>query len=51
MFRGSAFINIHGHIPNLELGVPNCINVSVEMTGYKPVLLEDLASALEEKER
>jgi calcineurin-like phosphoesterase family protein len=42
MFRGSQFINIHGHIHNLESGIPNCINVSVEMTGYKPVLLEEL---------
>jgi calcineurin-like phosphoesterase family protein len=42
MFRGSAFINIHGHIHNLESGIPNCINVSVEATGYKPVLLEEL---------
>jgi calcineurin-like phosphoesterase family protein len=44
MFKGSGFINIHGHIHNRESGIPNCINVSVEKTGYKPVLLEDLVS-------
>jgi calcineurin-like phosphoesterase family protein len=48
MFKGSGFINIHGHIHNLESGIPNCINVSVEKTGYKPVLLEDLVSGYEE---
>jgi calcineurin-like phosphoesterase family protein/integrase len=42
MVTGSEFINIHGHIHNLNAGIPNCINVSVEMTGYKPVLLEEL---------
>jgi calcineurin-like phosphoesterase family protein len=44
MFRGSGFINIHGHIHNRESDIPNCINVSVEKTGYKPVLLEGLVS-------
>jgi calcineurin-like phosphoesterase family protein len=44
MFKGSSFINIHGHIHNRESGISNCINVSVEMTGYKPVLLEYLLS-------
>jgi calcineurin-like phosphoesterase family protein len=44
MFKGSEFINIHGHIHNNESGIPNCINVSVEKTGYKPVLLEALVS-------
>jgi calcineurin-like phosphoesterase family protein len=44
MFKGSGFINIHGHIHNRESGILNCINVSVEQTGYKPVLLEDLIS-------
>jgi calcineurin-like phosphoesterase family protein len=44
MFKGSGFINIHGHIHNLESGISNCINVSVEKTGYKPVLLEGLVS-------
>jgi calcineurin-like phosphoesterase family protein len=42
IFKGSGFINIHGHIHNHESGIPNCINVSVEATGYKPVLLEGL---------
>jgi calcineurin-like phosphoesterase family protein len=44
LFKGSGFINIHGHIHDLESGIPNCINVSVEKTGYKPVLLESLVS-------
>jgi hypothetical protein len=44
MFRWSGFINVHGHIHNLESGISNCINVSVEKTGYKPVLLEGLVS-------
>jgi calcineurin-like phosphoesterase family protein len=44
MFKGSRFINIHGHIHNRESGIPNCVNVSVEMTGYTPVLLEDVVS-------
>jgi calcineurin-like phosphoesterase family protein len=44
MFKGSGFINFHGHIHNLESGISNCINVSVEKTGYKPVLLEGLVS-------
>jgi calcineurin-like phosphoesterase family protein len=47
MFKGSGFINIHGHIHNLESGISNCINVSVEKTGYKPVLLEALVSEFE----
>ncbi|MDR1900913.1 MAG: metallophosphoesterase [Treponema sp.] len=49
IFKGSPFINIHGHIHNLESGIPNCINVSVEKTGYKPVLLDGLVSSLEGK--
>jgi calcineurin-like phosphoesterase family protein len=44
MFKGSRFINIHGHIHNRESDIPNCINVSVEKSGYKPVLLEGLVS-------
>jgi calcineurin-like phosphoesterase family protein len=36
MFKGSEFINIHGHIHNRESGIPNCVNVSVEATGYRP---------------
>jgi calcineurin-like phosphoesterase family protein len=44
IFKGSGFINIHGHIHNHESGIPNCINVSVEKTGYKPVLLGGLVS-------
>jgi calcineurin-like phosphoesterase family protein len=51
MFKGSGFINIHGHIHNLESGIPNCINVSVEATGYRPVLLEDLVSGVEAMNR
>jgi calcineurin-like phosphoesterase family protein len=51
IFKGSGFINIHGHIHNLESGIPNCINVSVEKTGYKPVLLEGLVSRHEEMNR
>jgi calcineurin-like phosphoesterase family protein len=51
IFKGSEFINIHGHIHNLESGIPNCINVSVEKTGYKPVLLESLVSEFEEMKR
>jgi calcineurin-like phosphoesterase family protein len=47
LFKGSAFINFHGHLHNLESGIPNCINVSVEKTGYKPVLLENIASKFE----
>jgi calcineurin-like phosphoesterase family protein len=47
IFKGSEFINFHGHIHNLESGIPNCINVSVEATGYRPVLLEDLVSGYE----
>jgi calcineurin-like phosphoesterase family protein len=47
MFKGSGFINIHGHIHNLESGISNCINVSVEKTGYKPVLLEAVVSEFE----
>jgi calcineurin-like phosphoesterase family protein len=42
MFKGSRFINFHGHIHTLESGISNCINVSVEKTGYKPVLLGSL---------
>jgi calcineurin-like phosphoesterase family protein len=48
IFKGSGFINIHGHIHNLESGISNCINVSVEKAGYKPVLLEGLVSEFEE---
>jgi calcineurin-like phosphoesterase family protein len=48
IFKGSGFINFHGHIHNLESGISNCINVSVEKTGYKPVLLESLVSGYEE---
>jgi calcineurin-like phosphoesterase family protein len=48
MFKWSEFINIHGHIHNIESGIPNCINVSVEKTGYKLVLLEVLVSEFEE---
>jgi calcineurin-like phosphoesterase family protein len=48
IFKGSGFINIHGHVHNLESGIPNCINVSVEATGYKPVLLEGLVSRFRE---
>jgi calcineurin-like phosphoesterase family protein len=44
----SWFINFHGHIHTLESGISNCINVSVEKTGYKPVLLEALVSEFEE---
>jgi calcineurin-like phosphoesterase family protein len=44
IFKGSRFINIHGHTHNLESGISNCINASVEMTGYKLVLLEGLVS-------
>jgi calcineurin-like phosphoesterase family protein len=44
IFKGSRFINFHGHIHNLESGISNCINVSVEKIGYKPVLLEGLVS-------
>jgi calcineurin-like phosphoesterase family protein len=51
IFKGSGFINFHGHIHNLESGISNCINVSVEKTGYKPVLLEGLASEFEEMNR
>jgi calcineurin-like phosphoesterase family protein len=47
MFKGTGFINIHGHIHNNESGVANCVNVSVEKTGYKPVLLERLVSEFE----
>jgi calcineurin-like phosphoesterase family protein len=48
LFKGSGFINIHGHIHNLESGILNCINVSVEKIGYKPVLLGGLVSEFEE---
>jgi calcineurin-like phosphoesterase family protein len=48
LFKGLGFINIHGHIHNLESGVANCINVSVEKIGYKPVLLGGLVSEFEE---
>jgi calcineurin-like phosphoesterase family protein len=51
IFKGSGFINIHGHIHNLESGISNCINVSVEATGYKPILLEDLVSRFEEMKK
>jgi calcineurin-like phosphoesterase family protein len=51
MFKGSGFINVHGHIHNLESGISNCVNVSVEKTGYKPVLLEGLVSEFEEMNR
>jgi calcineurin-like phosphoesterase family protein len=48
IFKRSGFINFHGHIHNLESGIPHCINVSVEKTGYKPVLLEGLISEFKE---
>jgi calcineurin-like phosphoesterase family protein len=51
IFRGSGFINFHGYIHNCESGIPNYINVSVEKTGYKPVLLEGLVSEFEEMSR
>jgi calcineurin-like phosphoesterase family protein len=51
IFKGSGFINIHGHIHNHEGGIPNCINVSVEVTGYKLVLLDGLVSGFEEMNR
>jgi calcineurin-like phosphoesterase family protein len=51
MFKESGFINVHGHIHNLESDISNCINVSVEKTEYKPVLLEDLVSKFEEMNR
>jgi calcineurin-like phosphoesterase family protein len=47
LFKRSGFINIHGHIHNLESGILNCINVSVEKIGYKPVLLGGLVSEFE----
>jgi calcineurin-like phosphoesterase family protein len=49
--KGSEFINFHGHVHNLESGIPNCINVSVEATGYKPVLIEDMVSGYEAMNR
>jgi calcineurin-like phosphoesterase family protein len=51
IFKGSRFINIHGHTHNLESGISNCINVPVEKTGYKPFLLEGLVSEFQEMKR
>jgi len=36
------YINIHGHRHNVKLASPCYINVSVECTGYRPVLLSSL---------
>ena len=36
------YINIHGHRHEVKLDKPYYINVSVECTGYTPILLESL---------
>lgn len=38
--------NIHGHIHERTLRDPRYVNVSVEQTGYEPVLLEEVISKL-----
>lgn len=41
-FRDREFRNVHGHIHQRILPNKRYINVSVEVIGYKPVLLKDL---------
>jgi calcineurin-like phosphoesterase family protein len=43
--KNSPFINIHGRIHRHKKNNPCCVNVSVEMTGYKPVPLEEITPA------
>ena len=38
----SPFINIHGHTHQNNMEGNNYINVSVEVTGYSPVILENI---------
>lgn len=47
-FLPEGFINIHGHIHQYKLGKRH-INVSVEHTQYKPLLLQELISAIDFK--
>lgn len=42
----SGYYNFHGHIHDLESSSPYHINLSVEMTEYKPVKMSELIFAL-----
>lgn len=43
---GSDIINIHGHLHNADLDLPNYVNVSAHMCGYKPLSLENIEKKL-----
>lgn len=38
----SGFVNVHGHIHDRPAPSPRHVNVSVEVTGYRPVHIDDL---------
>jgi len=43
------YANIHGHYHQVSFNNPKLINVSVELTDYKPVLLEDIKNKVLEQ--